>query len=260
MCVIVISSKIAKFRLLMARALNALYYRTWVKVFRELSNRLALRIHVKVNNIWYVLTCVSDLLELVPEYEQEVFDKLFRVLRPGSVFIDVGAHIGRYSFPIAKLVGENGLVIAIEPDPLAFKALLMGVKLNSLRNVLALNIALGDSEAKAILCQMLVSATSSIVEFDECQRFVEVPLKRLDSVVEELRLKRVEAIKIDVEGAEIQVLKGAGNTITRFKPFIVIEVRDSNINEFVRIMEGLGYTCKELVKSTIDRVFACYSS
>jgi len=46
---------------------------------------------------------------------------LFKVLRPGSVFIDVGAHIGRYSIPIAKLVGENRLVIPIEPDPPAFK-------------------------------------------------------------------------------------------------------------------------------------------
>jgi FkbM family methyltransferase len=255
-----------KLKLVMARVLNALYYRTGVKVFRGISNRLTLGIPVKVSDIWYVLTCVSDLLELVPEYEQEVFDKLFKVLRPGSVFIDVGAHIGRYSFPIAKLVGENGLVIAIEPDPLAFKALLMGVRLNSLRNVLALNIALGDSEGKAILCQKLVTATSSIVEFDKCQRFVEVPLKRLDSVVEELRLKCVDAIKIDVEGAEIQVLKGAVNTIepsiafTRFKPFIVIEVRDSNINEFAQVMKSLGYSCKELIEGAIDRVFACYSS
>jgi FkbM family methyltransferase len=244
----------------MARALNALYYRTGVKVFRELSNRLALGIPIKVNDIWYVLTCVSDSLELVPEYEQEVFDELLKVLRPRSVFIDVGAHIGRYFFPIAKLVGENGLVIAIEPDPPAFKSLLMGVKLNNLRNVLVLNIALGDGEDRAILCQKLVTATSSIAEFDKCRRFVEVPLKRLDSVVEELRLKRVDAIKIDVEGAEIQVLKGAVNTITRFKPFIVIEVRNSNINEFVRIIESLGYSCKELVKSAIDRVFTCYGS
>jgi hypothetical protein len=67
-----------------------------LKVFRELSNRLALGIPIKVNDIWYVLTCVSDSLELVPEYEQEVFDELLKVLRPGSVFIDVGAHIGRY--------------------------------------------------------------------------------------------------------------------------------------------------------------------
>jgi FkbM family methyltransferase len=136
----------------------------------------------------------------------------------------------------------------------------MGVKLNNLRNVLALNIALGDSEGKAILCQKLVTATSSIVEFDKCQGFVKVLLKRLDSVVEELRLKRVDAIEIDVEGAEIQILKGAVNTITRFKSFIVIEVRNSNINEFEQTIELLGYSCEELVKSTIDRVFACYSN
>jgi hypothetical protein len=116
-----------KLKLVTARILNALYYRTEIEVFREISNRLALGIPIKVNDIWYVLTCVSDLLELVPEFEREVFDKLFDILRSRSVFIDVGAHIGRYSFPVAKLVSGNGLVIAVEPDPLAFKALLMGV-------------------------------------------------------------------------------------------------------------------------------------
>jgi hypothetical protein len=53
--------KIAKFRLLVARALNALYYKTGVKVFREISNKLALGIPVRVNDIWYIFTCVSDL-------------------------------------------------------------------------------------------------------------------------------------------------------------------------------------------------------
>jgi hypothetical protein len=177
MNVIIISNKIDRFRLLIARILNALYYRTGIKAFREISNRLTLGMHIKVNDIWYALTCVSDLLEIVPVYERKVFDKLFGFLKSGSVFIDVGAHIGRYSFPIAKLVGKDGLVIAIEPAPLAFKALLTGIKLNNLRNVLALNTALGDSEGKAILCQKLVSATSSIIEFDKCQKFVEVPLK-----------------------------------------------------------------------------------
>ena len=249
-----------KLPLVAARILNALYYRTGVKVFREVSNRLASGKYVKIDNIWYVLTCVSDLLEIVPEYEREVFNKLLDVLKSGSVFIDVGAHIGRYSFLIAKLIGRDGLVIAVEPDPSAFKALLTGIKLNTLGNVLALNIALGDSEGKAILCQKLVTATSSITEFEKCQRLVEVPLKMLDSVIEELGLGRVDAIKIDVEGAEIRVLKGAVNTIRRFKPFIVIEVRNRNINGFKQIMESLRYLCEELAKTTVDKVFACYST
>jgi hypothetical protein len=86
-----------------------------------------------------------------------------------------------------------------------------------------------------------------------------VPLRRLDSVVEELKLKHVDVIKIDVEGAEIQVLKGAMNTIARFKPFLIIEVRDRNVDEFLQIIERLRYFCEELTKGAIDKVFLCHS-
>ena len=247
------------YRIILARFFNLLWYRSRASIFRALSNRLAFGVSIKAGDIFYIITCVSDLYEVVPEYEQEVFKKILKLVQPGSVFIDVGAHIGRYSFPLAKLVGKDGLVIAIEPDPLAFRALSMGIKLNNLRNVLALNIALGDSEGKAILCQKLISATSSIIEFDKCQRFIEVSLKRLDNVVEELELTRINVIKIDVEGAEIQVLKGAVKTIKRFKPLIIVEVRNSNIKEFEQIMRSLGYSCEELIKTLSDKVFMCHS-
>jgi FkbM family methyltransferase len=135
----------------------------------------------------------------------------------------------------------------------------MGIKLNNLGNILALNIALGDSEGKAILCQKLISATSSIMEFDKSQRFIEVPLKRLDSVVEELELTRINVIKVDVEVAEIQVLKGAVKTVKRFKPLIIVEVRNSNIKEFEQITRSLGYSCEKLIKTLSDKVFMCYS-
>jgi len=62
-----------KLKLVMARILSALYYRTGVKAFREISNRPALGMLIKVDGIWHVLTRVSDLLELIPEYEREVF-------------------------------------------------------------------------------------------------------------------------------------------------------------------------------------------
>jgi FkbM family methyltransferase len=251
---------IDNFRLLVARTLNAIYYRSGIALFRELSNRLSSGIRVRVNDIYYVLTCTSDLLEVVPEYEKEVFNELFRNLRPGSVFIDVGAHIGRYSFPVARFVGEDGIVVVIEPDPVSFRALSMGVELNGLRNVLALNVALGDREGKATLCQKFVTATSSIIEFNGCRRFVEVPLRRLDSIVEDLGLKRVDVIKIDAEGAEVQVLKGGVKTIMRFRPFIVVEVRNHNIDKFEQIMKNLGYFCEKVVEGVADKVFICYNA
>jgi len=251
---------IDNFRLLVARTLNAIYYRSGIALFRELSNRLSSGIRVRVNDIYYVLTCTSDLLEVTPEYEREIFDELLKILRPGSLFIDVGAHIGRYSFPVARFIGEDGIVVAIEPNPVSFRALLMGVKLNGLRNVLTLNVALGDREGKATLCQKFVTATSSIIEFNGCRRFVEVPLRRLDSIVEDLGLKRVDVIKIDAEGAEVQVLKGGVKTIMRFRPFIVVEVRNHNIDQFKQIMKNLGYFCEKVVEGAADKVFICYNT
>ena len=73
-----------------------------------------------------------------------------------------------------------------------------------------------------------------------------VPLRRLDSIAEGFGLRRVDVIKIDAEGAEIQVLNGGVKTITRFRPFIVVEVRNRNINQFKQIVEDLGYFCKKL--------------
>jgi FkbM family methyltransferase len=75
--------------------------------------------------------------------------------------------------------------------------------------------------------------------------FGTLPLRRLDSIAEGFGLRRVDVIKIDAEGAEIQVLNGGVETITRFRPFIVVEVRNRNINQFKQIMEDLGYFCKK---------------
>jgi len=72
-----------------------------------------------------------------------------------------------------------------------------------------------------------------------------LPLRRLDSIAEGFGLRRVDVIKIDAEGAEIQVLNGGVKTITRFRPFIVVEVRNRNINQFKQIVEDLGYFCKK---------------
>jgi len=166
-----------------------------------------------------------------------VFRKLLNIIKPRFVFIDVGAHIGRYSFPIAKLLGENGLVIAIEPDPRSFKALTKGMELNNLRNIVALNIALGPRDGEADLCQRYLTATSSIVKHRECERVVKVPMRSLDSLITELKISHIDVIKIDAEGTEVQILKGAINTIARFKPYIIAEVKHCNLSEFKELIK-----------------------
>ena len=85
-------------------------------------------------------------------------------------------------------------------------------------------------------------------------------LRRLDSIVEDLDLKRVDVIKIDAEGAEVQVLKGGAKTIMRFRPFIVVEVRNHNIDQFKQIMKNLGYFCEKVVEGAADKVFICYNT
>jgi FkbM family methyltransferase len=236
-------------KLLLVRFLNMLYYRTQVSLFRVLSNKLTFGTVVKVHNIYYVLTCVSDYLyEVVPGYEEYAFKRLTELVEPGAVFIDIdiGAHIGRYTFPIAKLVGEDGIVIAIELDPVSFRALIRGIELNKFKNVVALNVALGDRNGSTILCQEYATAASSIVERGKCRSFVEVPMETLDNIVKKLKISRIDVVKIDVEGAEIKVLRGMVDTIKRFKPYMLVEIRSYNVNEFERLMGTLGLTCEIL--------------
>lgn len=72
----------------------------------------------------------------------------FIQLRKGDVFIDVGAHIGKYTILVAKIVGKEGLVIAIEPNPENYETLLENIKLNNLKNVIAVNIAAWNKKQK----------------------------------------------------------------------------------------------------------------
>lgn len=115
------------------------------KLWRELLSRPPRGVwRIRVNGVRYVLNDWTGVLVVTPEYEPW----MWRYLRPrkGDVFLDVGAHVGKYALQVAKIVGEEGLVIAVKPMPEHFKALSMNIKLNKLRNVIPLNIAAWSEE------------------------------------------------------------------------------------------------------------------
>lgn len=134
-------------------------------------------------------------------------------LRNGMNIIDIGAHIGVYTVLVAEKVGETGKIIAIEPEPRNYEQLLKNIKINNFRNIIPLNIALFNHEGYEKLFLSSFSSSHSLSPKKDTISSIEVPVKTLDNLLKELNFNTVDIIKIDTEGAEIPILKGAEKTL-----------------------------------------------
>ncbi len=187
-------------------------------------------------------------LELGMNYEAQLWQYLLP--RPGDVFLDVGANIGWYTLRVAQMVGPEGLVLAVEPSPDNFAVLKENIKLNHLSNVTALNLAAWDRDADLdlILAKTCTGHTFKRAWansgkpwscFSERPVTVRVPARRLDDVLQEQNVTRVDWVKIDVEGAEAEVLRGLRKTLTRFHPRILVE--SERLENLTGILQPMGY-------------------
>jgi FkbM family methyltransferase len=163
----------------------------------------------------------------------------------GGVFIDVGAHVGKYTVLVSKIVGPDGMVIALEPNPENFKALKRNIKLNNLRNVVAYNVAASNKTGPLKFFAGDDSACFS-VENRYSRGTVTVKAQLLDEIVNELNLNRVDLVKIDVEGGEYEVLLGLEETLRIFRPKVILEVWMENIDRVAAFFDRLGYNIKAL--------------
>jgi FkbM family methyltransferase len=191
---------------------------------------------------------------IVPKYKYKVYcplteddyshmttreDNIIEKFQPkdGGIVVDVGAHYGRYTLIAAKRIGPKGKVIAIEADPKNFDMLNKNIKLNELsENVITLNYAASSNKSKVKLSipEMKSGHTiysSIITSRASTEKFIEVNANTLDNILYENGiLVEVNWIKIDVEGAELEVLKGAHNTLSKSKDIaLLIEIH--NISE-----------------------------
>jgi FkbM family methyltransferase len=182
------------------------------------------------------------------EWQPEVWQALEPSLHEGSVFFDVGAHIGYFTMKAAPKVGAAGHVLAFEPNPETLKLLYDNVAANSAHNVIVEPIACTDKEETLTFYAAPVQNTgmSSLskrnaeVEGAEAPKSYMVQGRPIDAVVRQLNLARVDAIKIDVEGAEVVVLRGAVDTLKRFHPRLVIEEIPEELGSFQTSMEDLS--------------------
>ena len=167
---------------------------------------------------------------------------LFKQLIPqGSVVMEIGANIGAHTLPLAKMVGPTGAVFAFEPQRVVFQNLCANMALNSIPNAYLFNVAVGESRASIVVPDMSPYAA---------QNFGGLPLgahtegQSIDVIVlNNLNIQVCRFIKVDVEGMELEVLKGASEVIKRCRPAIYVENdRTDRSNALIRYISSLNYT------------------
>jgi FkbM family methyltransferase len=193
------------------------------------------------------------LVSRTSRWEPEVWSALDTHLDAGGVFLDVGAHIGMDSLRAAVAVGPSGKVVAFEPNPITVDELRANVRESGATNVNVQPIALTDREQELVLFDSRSTGNSgssslSARNAGDAGRPHKVRGRRLDDVVRELGLARVDLIKADVEGAELLVLKGSTETLTRFHPALVLEVvprqlenMGASVNALESLIRSFGY-------------------
>jgi FkbM family methyltransferase len=146
---------------------------------------------------------------------------LERHLAAGDVVIDVGANVGYHTLPMARRVGEGGLVLAVEPNPSTRARLERNLSLNPISNVRVLPVAVGDRDLDS---RRLRIQSSYPLSGESAREEIDVPIRTLDRIVADHQLARVDLIKIDVDGQEGGVFRGAAATLERFRPVLFFEL------------------------------------
>jgi len=176
---------------------------------------------------------------------------LARFCAPGTAVIDVGANIGELTVPFARAVGAGGACLAVEPIPFLADAVRRTAFANGLDWVEVFQCAASTGTATANLelrfseGRLLDSGGSRLVESDAAGT-IQVATERLDDMVRRSRIgaRRVSLVKIDVEGHELQVLRGAEATLRRHRPALAIEFGNETPEaraEMVALLKGHGY-------------------
>src|SRR5688572_14717584 len=178
--------------------------------------------------------------------------KLYSLVNPGDVVFDIGANVGDVTLHFAKLVGESGAVYSFEPDPVNFRRLSENISRNNFKNTHPVNMGLGNLPGKfkmALFRKDNRGMTRIVKDVPQLEEFTEVEVTTLDNFFKSKNLvKGVQLVKIDVEGYETFVLKGALEFINKFRPILFIELVDGHLKlqyssaiELVKLIEGLGY-------------------
>ncbi|MBO0715171.1 MAG: FkbM family methyltransferase [Acidimicrobiales bacterium] len=192
---------------------------------------------------------IAPAIKAHQEYEPHVARRLGDLLGPGMTFVDVGASFGYYTVLAARLVGPTGRVVACEPGPSNVSLLLLNIEAHGLANVVVEPVAASDRAGALLYYGSGGNGRTSSFSGDpgELTNGELVPARPIDELLR--AQSKVDAIKIDVEGAEGRVLAGAERTLARDQPALFLELSPPALEvtsactgeELLGRLQGLGY-------------------
>lgn len=180
------------------------------------------------------------------EYSDAEVRVLLKMVPENGVAVDVGANIGAVAVPLAR---RAGIVIAFEPQRLVYNQLCGNTALNDLRNLYCLNRAAGREAGQVMVPELDLSregnfGAMSLLSRDEFKDHEFLPVDMM--TIDQLGLARLDLLKVDVEGMELDVLVGAAGTIERCRPHLCIENdRAGSTEPLVKWMVERRYTVSQ---------------
>jgi FkbM family methyltransferase len=192
-------------------------------------------------------------LEKEKSYEKHFTAFANLVINEGDVVMDFGANLGYHTITMASFIGNKGKIHSFEPQRIIFQQLNCNVFLNGLDNVYTYNLAIGESESEVFIdspdfhniMPMYTNIGNTSINTNKMGTMV----KQIS--LDSLKLSQVNFIKMDVQGSELNILKGGKNTILKYKPFIFIEIEERQLKLF-------NITSKELINYTKQLGYEMY--
>lgn len=184
------------------------------------------------------------------EYEPKTLWFLKNFIIEGDVFLDIGAYIGDISCIASKYVGKKGIVYAFEPVPHHYKTFLNNINLNNINNIIIYNIALSDKKGKSYIYIRDIDnrgADSLVQTNKDIKTNILVEIDTIDSLLKSKKILIPDILKIDVEGFELNVLKGSYKLLKEYAPILIVEY-----NEYIPQKEGKPKDILSYIKNIHD--------
>lgn len=199
---------------------------------------------------------LQNLIYYTGTFEDHCLSVLCKLLRPGDYLLDIGANIGLFSLESARIVKENGMVYAFEPNSENYNHLLNNIKLNNFTNINAMHFGIGKSHSEISLRLPKGGNKGEYTIGDVEGDIIEnICIEKMDDVVTNEDIKKVNFIKMDIEGAEIDALIGMKETIKKHRPIFIVEIWRDALRRFnytpfdlVNFFQDLNYLGREISK------------